>query len=98
MRNHGPLKNIMDQLNVATISESALAELLPLWKNYPQLHVQLQSEALGAGVLLRWIANVVEFRLKKEALSSTQSKVKEVLCASNLVATEHSQGQASTRY
>lgn len=64
----------MDIFNIEIIGEIKLAELLPLWKSYNEIHQDLQSESLGAEILLRWIVNSVEFRLKREALLNTRAK------------------------
>lgn len=77
-KNYGPLKNLMDSMNAENMSEAKLTELLPLWKSYNQLHSLLQAEAKGAEVILRWIVNSVEYKLKREALLSTKSKLTEV--------------------
>ena len=69
----------MDSLNVEAISEAKLAKLLPLLKEYNSLLPVLQAEAAGAEVILRQIANSVEFKLKNEALKSARAKLTEVL-------------------
>ena len=69
----------MDSLNVEAINEAKLAKLLPLLKEYNSLLPVLQAESAGAEVILRWIANSVEFKLKSEALKSTKAKLSEVL-------------------
>ncbi len=68
----------MDSLNAEAMSETKLAELLPLWKSFAQLCPVLQSEAKGAEIILRWISNSVEFKLKKEALISSKTKLTEL--------------------
>ena len=85
----------MDSLNVEAISEAKLAKLLPLLKEYNSLLPVLQAEAAGAEVILRWIANSVEFKLKNEALKSTREKLTEVLIETNMLLSQR-QAQVQT--
>ena len=88
-KNYGPLKNLMDTMNAETMSEATLSELLPLWKNYAALLPALQQEAKGAEVILRWISNSVEFKLKKEALLGTKAKLSDVFEKRNTNSCKH---------
>ena len=68
----------MNSIKTEEIGEGKLAELLPLWKGYSGLSAGLRKEAAGAEIILRWLVNLVEYKLKNEALKSAKVKLNEV--------------------
>ena len=75
LKNFGPLKALMNSISADHLTEEQLTELLPVWKNQHLLQASLQRTARGAAIISEWISHCVEYKLKKETLTSAQKSL-----------------------
>ena len=61
-----------------TISEETLRTLIPIWKDCASLRVKTAKVSKAGVLLLEWIRNSVEYKVKKEILNSSQKQAEEL--------------------
>ena len=54
-----------------TISEETLRTLIPIWKDCASLRAKTAKVSKAGVLLLEWIRNSVEYKVKKEILNSS---------------------------
>ena len=76
--NYNPLKALMNSISADSFTEEQMSELLPLWKNQQSIIEKLAKVSKGGIVLAEWVCSCVEYRLRKETLLGSQSKLPEL--------------------
>lgn len=73
--NYGPLKALMNSLNLDLVTEEQMNALLPVWKHKQSVLAKLDKVSKGGVVIAEWLCCCVEFRLKSETLRGARRKL-----------------------
>ena len=79
MKNYTPLKSLMSNVQAQFLSEEQMSELLNIWKNQQSIQYKLKKYCKGVSIIAEWINYSVEYKLKKETLTSVEQKYPEVI-------------------
>ena len=77
-KNYGPLKSLMNGVATELVSQEKMNDLLPVCRNFHEIHTKLQKISRGASLIAEWISYSVEYKLKKETLYDSKKRLLEL--------------------
>lgn len=68
------VKDKMINVNAEALDEGVIERAMPFWKDHHSLSIVFKKSHKGASVVLDWVAALIEYRSKKETISSLTKK------------------------